>query len=220
MRTLGDLGIDVIEMPPLPSHPDSVFIQDVGLASMSRRKAVIARLGEPSRRGEERDVEEYLFSLGFTTTRIAEPGTLEGGDIIVTDTERLYVGLSGRTNLQGAMQLRKEFSHLDVRIVEVRGILHLLSAAKYIGGNTFVYLPGHVDPSAFGNARMLRAPRTPLGLNFMYLGDDVAMVAAGSTELRDLLRREGLRTVEVDVSEFWKCDGSMTCLSFPLYTSI
>ncbi len=220
VKTLIDLGVDVVEMKPLEDHSDSVFIQDTGVAGASTRRALISRMGVESRRGEERDVEDYLRREGFETIRLKAPGTLEGGDVLVTGGGIVYVGLSGRTNAIGVGRLAEAFPEKSIVGVRVSGVLHLLSAVKSIGPDVYIYMPGHVDTGVFGEARLIEAPRDPMGLNFMYLGDDVAMLASGSPRLRELLRRLGVRPVEVDVSEFWKCDGSMTCLSFPLYTSL
>ena len=123
VKILREHGIEVVEMPPLEGYPDSVFIQDTAVVGSKSRRALIARFGAVPRRGEEVSVENLLKSMGFATMRVQEPGTLEGGDVMVTDIGLVYVGVSGRTNTVGVEQLRKVFP--GVHVVEAVSYTHL-----------------------------------------------------------------------------------------------
>ena len=223
VAALEEHGIEVLKLPPLEGFPDAVFVQDTAIIAARSGKALLARFGEPSRRGEEESVGTFLAQLGFQVERVEEPGTLEGGDVLVTDLGLVLVGLSRRTNEAGAKQLAAWLPE-GVRLVEVPVLedLHLLSVLSYLGRGRLAFVPGRVGAEFL---RALRAdielvpvpPEEAYAANMLYLGDDVVLMPAGHPRTREQLVRAGLRPVEVNVSEFWKCDGGITCLCAPFY---
>ncbi|RLG85406.1 MAG: amidinotransferase [Thermoprotei archaeon] len=221
VKILREQGIEVIEMPPLEEHPDSVFVQDTAVVGSRSRRALIARFGAVPRRGEEVSVENLLRRMGFETVRVEEPGTLEGGDVMVTDLGLVYVGVSGRTNTVGVEYLRKTFPEVKVVEVPVTKVLHLLSAVNYIGNKTVAIVPELVDPSYFSGFKLIRVPlEEAYAANMLYLGERRVLIPAGYPETAERLRREGYKPIEVEISEFYKCDGGVTCLSLPLYKAL
>jgi dimethylargininase len=124
------LGCRVERLPDLPDHPDSVFVEDT--AVVFDRVAVIARPGAASRRGEVESTARAL-AKHRTLAYILSPGTLDGGDVLVLDGV-VFVGVSGRTNADGARQLATILAPHGILVVPVpvTGCLHLKSAVTAI----------------------------------------------------------------------------------------
>lgn len=219
VKILKEYGIDVIELEPLESHPDSVFVQDAAVVGVKSNVAVISRFGEPSRRGEEESIKEVLEKEGFEIKVIKAPGTLEGGDVLVTDQGILFIGLSQRTNEEGISQFARYFPHVKVVAIPITEIFHLLSGVSYLGDKTVAISPQVIDVDYFRGFKLITIPEDELyANNMLYLGDKNVLIPAGYPKTKEKLRKAGFKPVEVDVSEFWKGDGGVTCLSSPFYT--
>lgn len=203
----------VVPVPPAPECADSVFVEDAVL--MYRNVAIITRPGALERRGETPAVEAVVEALGCSINRIREPGTLDGGDVLkVGDT--LYVGRGGRTNGEGIRQLRAIVEPLGATVVAVplTKVLHLKSAVTALPDGTIIgYLPVIDDVSMF--PRFVPMPEEA-GAHVVHLGDDRLLMAADCPRSAALLTDLGYRPVEVDISEFVKLEGCVTCLSVRL----
>ncbi|MFC5212840.1 dimethylargininase [Streptomyces coerulescens] len=206
-------GWETIEVDPADDCPDSVFVEDTVV--MYRNVALIARPGAESRRGETEGVEEAVASLGCSVNWIWEPGTLDGGDVLkVGDT--IYVGRGGRTNAAGVQQLRAVFEPLGARVVAVpvSKVLHLKSAITALPDGTILGRIPQLDaPSLF--PRFLPVPEES-GAHVVLLGGDKLLIAASAPKTAELLADLGHETVPVDISEFEKLEGCVTCLSVRL----
>jgi dimethylargininase len=218
VRVLKEEGIEVYVLPELKGFPDAVFIQDTAVVSSVRRAALVCMFGELSRRGEELSVAEFLRGLGFTLYYVSLPATIEGGDVLVTDVGVIYVGLSFRTNLYGIKFLRDFLSNYEVITVPIDKVFHLLSAVNYLGRKRLAIVPELVETSFFQGFKLIRIPLDEAyAANMLYLGCDRVLIPDGYPKTYDRLRKEGFKPIVVDVSEFWKCDGGVTCLNLPLY---
>jgi dimethylargininase len=210
VAALGDAGWEVVQVPPSPDHPDSVFVEDTVV--MVRNVAVLARAGHPSRRGEEQATEEVLTGLGCSINRVREPGTLDGGDVLkVGDT--VYVGRGGRTDAEGVRQLRSIVAPLGHRVVPVpvSRVLHLKTAVTALPDGTVIgYEPFVDEPRLF--ERFLPVPE-PHGTAVVVLGGGRLLLSAAAPRTADLLAWLGYTPVPVDISEFEKLEGCVTCLS-------
>lgn len=216
---LKESGIEVIELEPLHSYPDSVFIQDTALVGYSRR-ALLASFGEVSRRGEEESVGKFLETRGFNVRRVDPPGSLEGGDVLITNEGVAFIGLSSRTNELGAKSFEEVFSVRVVRVPITR-TFHLLSGVSYLGSRTVALSPSLVDPSPFRGFRIIYVPDEEVyASNMLYLGERRVLMPSGFEKTEEKLRKEGFKPLSVDLSEFWKCDGGVTCLSLPIYYAL
>jgi dimethylargininase len=202
-------GWRVVAVPPADDCPDAVFVEDPVV--VYRDVAVVARSGAPSRRAETTGVEEAL--AGYDLRRIDAPGTLDGGDVLeVGDT--VYVGRSGRTNDDGVRQLAGHLRGATVVPVPVTRVLHLKTAVTALPDGTVIGYPPLVDdPAVF--PRFLAVPEET-GAHVVLLGGDTVLMAASAPETAALLERRGLRVIPVDISEFQKLEGSVTCLSVRL----
>lgn len=203
-------GWETIEVDPADDCPDSVFVEDTVV--MYKNVALITRPGAESRREETLGVEEAVASLGCSVNWIWEPGTLDGGDVLkVGDT--IYVGRGGRTNAAGVQQLRAAFEPLGARIVAVpvSKVLHLKSAITALPDGTILGRIPQLDvPSLF--PRFLPVPEES-GAHVVLLGGDKLLMAASAPKTAELLADLGHEPVTVDISEFEKLEGCVTCLS-------
>jgi dimethylargininase len=210
-RCLASLGCEVHTLPAQPDLPDSVFVED--MAVVLDRLAIITRPGSESRWPEVPSIAEALRPLRKLSF-IAAPATLDGGDVLVAGTN-VFVGLSTRTNAEAVEQLRALLNPhgYTVEAVEVRGCLHLKSAATPVAHGTLVVNPAWIDQRAFAGFELIAvAPEEPLAGNTLLLGNTV-ICAAAFPKTRALLRERGISVVPVDVSELAKAEGGLTCCS-------
>jgi dimethylargininase len=210
---LRGVGWELIEVPPADDCPDAVFVEDT--AVVFRNVAVISRPGADARKAEVVEVEKALGSLGCSVNHIAGPGTLDGGDVLkVGDT--VYVGRGGRTNGEGIAQLRQILTPLGARVVAVpvAKVLHLKSAVTALPDGTVIgYRPLVDEPDLFD--RFLGVPEES-GAHVVVLDDARVLMAASCPRSVELVASLGYEPVVVDISEFEKLEGCVTCLSIRL----
>ncbi|MFI6105329.1 dimethylargininase [Streptomyces sp. NPDC051310] len=210
---LREHGWETVEVEPADDCPDGVFVEDTVV--MFRNVALITRPGAASRRPETAAVEETVARLGCSVNWVWEPGTLDGGDVLkIGDT--VYVGRGGRTNGAGVQQLRAAFEPLGARVVTVpvSTVLHLKSAVTALPDGTVVgYEPLVEEPSLF--PRFLPVPEEAGG-HVVLLGGGRLLMAASAPKSAELFADLGYTPVVVDISEFEKLEGCVTCLSVRL----
>ena len=212
--TLRAVGCAVQRLPELPEHPDSVFVEDA--AVVLDECAIITRPGALSRRGETDSVAGALEALR-PLHRVREPGTLDGGDVLCVG-RRVFVGLSTRTNEDGARQVAEALAPhgYSVETVTVRDCLHLKSAATTLPDGRIVIDPATIDARAFSGVECIPVYEgEPAGANVLSIeGAVLAPVSAPRTRWR--LEAEGYTVVAVDASELAKAEGALTCCSLVL----
>jgi dimethylargininase len=200
----------IVEVDPAADLADSVFIEDTVV--ILGRTAVIASPGAESRRGETADVEKTVRGLGLRVTNISLPGTLDGGDVLKVGST-VYVGRGGRTNAEGIRQLRSIAAKLGFTVVAVpiSKVLHLKSAVTALPDGTVIGFAKNVDDVAmFG--RFLPMPEES-GSHVVVLAANTLLMAASAPKSVELIRELGYTVVTVDISEFEKLEGCVTCLS-------
>jgi dimethylargininase len=209
VAALADGGWRPVEVPAAPDHPDSVFVEDTVVVVDG--VAVLANPGAPSRTGEVDGTAAVAGDLGLEVRRIEEPGHLEGGDVLQVD-RTVYVGRGGRTDAEGIAQLRRHLEPLGRTVVEVPlgAVLHLKSAATALPDGTVVGLADLLDRDVFPTWRDV--DEEP-GAHVVPLGGDRLVMAASAPRTAGTYRDLGFDVVEVDVSEFEKLEGCVTCLS-------
>jgi dimethylargininase len=210
VTALLDNGWSTVEVEAAPTLADSVFVEDA--AVVFGRTAVITNPGAESRWAETADVERSLTELGLTIARIEAPGTLDGGDVLKVGST-VYVGRGGRTNAEGLRQLRALLAPLGYAVagVPVSKVLHLKSAVTALPDGTILGHPSTVDAPALFE-RYLEVPE-PEGAHVVVLDAETVLMAASAPRTAALLEDLGYRVVAVDISEFEKLDGCVTCLS-------
>ncbi|MFC5267554.1 dimethylargininase [Kribbella qitaiheensis] len=210
---LAEAGWICVEVPPVDDCPDGVFVEDTMV--VFRDLAVIARAGANERRPEAAGAERAVAAQGYRIANITEPGTLDGGDILKVGST-VYAGLGGRTNQAGLDQLRGFLEPLGAEViaVPVSKVLHLKSAVTALPDGTVIgYEPLTDDPGAF--PKFLAVPEEA-GAHVVLLGEGRLLMAASAPKSAELFRELGYTPVVVDISEFEKLEGCVTCLSVRL----
>lgn len=209
---LVELGCTIRRVGSAEDSPDSVFIEDT--AVVLPQGAVIARPGAKSRRSETPVVAEALARFGLRVRDIEEPGTLDGGDVLVMGRQ-VFVGASSRTNATGIDQLRRILTRVgySIRTVPVERCLHLKSAVTVVGPNTVLINRALVPADAFDGLTLIEVdPDEPRAANALLVGDTV-VYADAFPRTRARLERHGLRVKTVAVDEIAKAEGGVTCCS-------
>jgi dimethylargininase len=206
-------GWDLYEVEPADDCPDAVFVEDTVV--LYDDLAVLARPGAEQRRPEVAGTDLALRGLGYRTARIEEPGTLDGGDVL-KHGGTVWVGLGGRTNQAGVDQLAKHLAPHGAEVVgvPVSKVLHLKSAVTALPDGTVIgYEPLVDDPAAWPS--FMAVPEEP-GAHVVLLDAETVLMSVAAPRTRDLFEQRGLRVVTVDISEFEKLEGCVTCLSVRL----
>ena len=213
VEVIGEAGWDTIEVPPADDCPDAVFVEDTVV--MFRNVGGVSRPGADSRKPEIVEVERVLESMECSINRIRPPGTLDGGDVLkVGDT--VYVGRGGRTNAAGVQQLRAILEPIGATVVAVplTRVLHLKSAVTALPDGSIIGYPPLVDDPTFF-PRFVAVPEES-GAHVVLLGGPRLLMAADCPQSAALFVDLGYEPVIVDISEFEKLEGCVTCLSVRL----
>jgi dimethylargininase len=205
-------GFTTVEVPAADGFADSVFIEDAVV--ILGTTAVITSPGAESRRGEIEGATSAISALGtnMDVETIELPGTLDGGDVLKVGTT-IYVGRGGRTNAEGIRQFRAIAAArgFDVVAVPVSRVLHLKSAVTALPDGTVIgYAPLVEHPELF--PRFLAVPEET-GAAVVVLSPTAVLMAASAPLTAALIEDLGYRVVTVDISEFEKLEGCVTCLS-------
>jgi dimethylargininase len=214
-RALERCGLRLTFLDPDLRYHDSAFVEDV--AVLARRSAILTRPGAPSRQGEVAAIRPAIEQFFSTIHEITAPGTLDGGDICEAGNH-FFIGISRRTNEAGASQLAaflagEGFTSSFVDIRGMRSILHLKSGIASIGGGKLVVIEELAGHQQFGGYSILRiAPEETYAANCLRVNDRL-LVPAGYPGVERLLRGLGCEVVTLEMSEFRKMDGGLSCLS-------
>ena len=210
VAALAEAGWQVRDVAPADELPDSAFIEDAVVVFDGL--AVLTRPGAPERLAEVEGAEAAVRELGLDLARIEAPGTLDGGDVLRVGAT-LYVGRGGRTNDEGIRQLGELVAPRGGTVVAVAldGVLHLKSAVTALPDGTIVCADERcVDTGALPRIRPVPEEG---GSHVVLLGGNRILMAASAPRSADLFRELGLDVTTVDISEFEKMEGCVTCLS-------
>lgn len=213
VAALNAAGWMTVEVEPRDDLADSVFIEDTVV--MLGKLAVVTNPGADSRKPEIEGTEATLRDLGVEMDRIVSPGALDGGDVLKVG-KTIYVGRGGRTNGEGIRQLRAIAAKQGYTVVAVpvTKALHLKTAVTALPDGTVIGYPPLVDdPAVFD--RFLPVPEEH-GTAVVVLAPDTVLMSASAPKSADLFRELGYRVITVDITEFEKLEGCVTCLSVRL----
>ncbi|MGW0806716.1 dimethylargininase [Nonomuraea sp. NPDC002799] len=191
-------------LPAADDLPDAQFVEDTVV--VSKRLAVLTRPGAPERRPEVNSVAQAVRELGLRAVMIARPGTLDGGDVLQVG-HTVYVGRSARTNGEGITQLTSLLPDRRVVPVNMTGVLHLKSAVTALPDGRLIGDPARVDLPG------LLVPPEEAGAHVVPLGGDRVLLAASAPQTAKMLDKHGFIVTQVDISEYEKLEGCVTCLS-------
>lgn len=214
VRILESLDIEVTVLDADDDYPDACFVEDT--AVVTDEVAVITNPGAPSRRGEVAAIEPLLAECR-TIARIVPPGTVDGGDVLVMG-EKAIIGLSERTNSEGANQLARilESHGMSCITLDAGAGLHLKSSVNALGDDRLLVTPEFAEIPELGTFERVLVPENETYAGNSLLVNDHVLVPSGFDGTRSLIERLGMKTIEADVSEFRKMDGGLTCLSIRL----
>lgn len=208
-------GLTLAHLEADPDHPDSTFVEDVAI--LTGQHAILTLPGAESRSGEVRNIKPALSKFYAEFSEITAPGTLDGGDICEAGNH-FIIGISLRTNEAGARQLAdwlasRGYTSDFVDICHVPGILHLKSGISYIGENRMVVIDALADHPAFKPFELVRVqPQENYAANCIRVNEHVLM-ASGYPILQSTLEGLGYSIIVLDMSEYQKMDGGLSCLS-------
>lgn len=211
-ETLIKLGLVVDVLPANELFPDSTFIEDVALCT--KTIAVITNPGAKSRNGETEGMQQFLSTYFNTIERIISPGTVEAGDIMMVG-DHFFIGISGRTNNEGADQMikiLKNHGYSGSKVI-LNKMLHLKSGVSYLENNIMLVCGEFIDNVAFKEYdRIVIDEDESYAANSLWINGKV-LVPEGFPKTRAKIEEAGFETVPVDVTEFRKVDGGLSCLS-------
>ncbi|MDQ6654114.1 MAG: N(G),N(G)-dimethylarginine dimethylaminohydrolase [Acidobacteriota bacterium] len=235
---LEECGLVLTPLEPDPRYPDSAFIEDTAVLVnesvdesevITKQRAVLTRPGAVSRTGEVARVQEVLSEFCSELHSIREPGTVDGGDICQAGAH-FFIGISERTNEAGAQQLAELiglFGHtstfIDIRARNTKqsvpnvsaspGILHLKSGLACLGDNHLVVIESLARRQEFRDFDLIRVDAgEEYAANCVRINEYV-LVAAGYRAFEEKLRKLGYKTIALEMTEFQKMDGGLSCLS-------
>jgi len=205
-------GLEVTILEPDNSLPDSVFVEDT--AVLIPECAIITNPGAESRKAETDRIKKALKSFYRNIEEISSPGTVDGGDVMMAGSH-FFIGISDRTNIEGAKQLIKILGKYGYSgsTVSLNNVLHLKSGVAYLENNYLVATGEFADKEEFKKYNILKVKdEESYAANCVWINDFV-LVAKGFPKTKKLIEEAGYETIELDVSEFRKLDGGLSCLS-------
>lgn len=212
VEALEQCGLQVIVLESDSRFPDSAFIEDVALCIPEC--AIITNPGAASRRGETEGMREVLSEFYRDIEEIRLPGTLEAGDVMMVGTH-FYIGISERTNQSGAIQLTGilEKHGLSGSMVPLKRVLHLKTGVSYLEQNNILVCGEFTDCKDFETFNRIEVPASEsYAANSLWINGTV-LVPKGFPATLAKIEKAGYPIIEIDVSEFQKLDGGLSCLS-------
>lgn len=213
--TLRQCGLEVTILEADPRYPDSTFVEDT--AVLTSKSAVITNPGAGSRKGEVVEIEATLTRFYKKMFTITSPGTVDGGDICEAGC-RFFIGISARTNEQGGRQLaellaKEGYGTVFVDIRGMKDLLHLKSGIAYLGDDTLVLVDALAGRPEFNAYNIIRVkPEENYAANCVRVNNYV-LLAEGFPQLKKTIEMQGYKVKLLNVSEFQKMDGGLSCLS-------
>jgi dimethylargininase len=210
--SLEQCQVEVTVLSAEEQYPDSVFVEDT--AVLTEKCAIISFPGALSRQGEEKKTQNILSRFFLNIECIRPPGTLEGGDVMQVGNH-FYIGLSERTNPEGARQLTrilKKFEY-STTLVPLSNILHLKSELSYLENNNLLITRKFINFPIFEKFNKIVVDDSEkYSANSIWINGTV-LVPAGFKKTAETIKSAGYRVLELNVSEFRKLDGGLSCLS-------
>jgi dimethylargininase len=212
VEALRACGLQVTVLREDERFPDSTFVEDVAL--LTRDHAIVLNPGATSRKGETADIKKVLRAYYSNIEEVREPGTIEGGDIMMVGSH-FFIGLSKRTNESGARQVIEYLQHhgMSGSVIGLERVLHLKTGVAYLEKDNLVACGEFLSKAEFQRYNIMRIDEDEsYAANCLWLNDKV-LLPKGYPGARQTIERAGYATLEVDVSEFRKLDGGLSCLS-------
>lgn len=214
IEALKSCGVKVTVLEADERFPDSCFVEDV--AVVTKNCAIITNPGVTTRKGEEKEIVSVLkrFYLEDKIEYIKDPGTLEGGDVMIVG-DHFYIGLSARTNKEGARQfiaILEKYGYTG-SIIALKKVLHLKTGLAYLENNNLLVAGEFVDNPIFDKFnKIIIDENESYSANCIWVNDKV-LVPLGYEKTKKAIEAQGMEVILVDTSEYRKVDGGLSCLS-------
>ncbi len=212
IEALKECGLQVTVLAPDEHFPDSTFVEDTAL--MTRHCAILTNPGAPSRMHETRSMLGVIHGFYEAVEIIEAPGSIDGGDIMMVG-DHFYIGLSERTNQAGAEQLIAILERYSMQgsVVDLTGVLHLKTGLSYLENNNLLICGEFLSKPEFQQYHQLQVePEEAYAANSVWINETV-LVPEGFPKTSATIASAGYKVREVNVSEFQKLDGGLSCLS-------
>jgi len=212
IKALEACGLQVTCLPPLEDYPDSTFVEDVAL--LTKNGAVITNPGAASRNGETEFIRTAIQAHYSKIESIQVPATIEAGDIMMVG-DHFYIGLSERTNIEGANQMIKFLvkQGFTGSVIKLSEVLHLKTGLGYLENNILMACGEFLQEPEFQKCQIIEVDSDEAyAANSVWINDKV-LTPKGFPNTLGKIKAAGFETIEVDVSEFQKIDGGLSCLS-------
>ena len=213
VRALQQAGCEVTVLEPLEEFPDSLFVEDTALCL--REGAVVLRPGAPTRFGEAAAMAPHLRDVFTEVRQLAGPGSLEGGDILTTESE-ILIGSSERSTSEGITELRDMVAEWGYTVREVStpsGVLHFKSDCSLLDGSTILSTSRLSASGCFEGYTVIEVePGEEAAANSIRV-NDVVFMPQGFPMTAERVRQAGFVVIELENSECQKIDGGLSCLS-------
>ena len=212
IKALECCGLEVEVLDALEEHPDSCFVEDVAL--LTPGLAIVTNPGAISRKRETEYIKGVLACTHNRIEKIFPPGTLEGGDIMRVD-DTYYIGISERTNLEGYTQAStilkdRGFNSIPVQLNEM---LHLKTGLSYLNNNNLLITGEFLKNPIFDQFNKIVVEDDESYAANAILVNDCVIMPEGFPKTTKIVENTGYKVVTLDVSEFQKIDGGLSCLS-------
>ena len=212
---LARCGIALTILEADPAHPDSTFVEDT--AVLTENMAILTRPGAKSREGEVSGIRRPLGKFFSSLAEIKAPGTVDGGDICEAE-KHFFIGLSQRTNENGGRQLAEilageGYTSSFIEIRKMKSLLHLKSGIAYIGRNHLVVVEEMASRREFAEYDLIRVKAEESYAANCIRVNDCVLIPAGCPLLKSDLEHLGYSVIALEMSEFQKMDGGLSCLS-------
>lgn len=212
VSALIDCGLKVKVLDADENFPDSTFVEDVAL--LTPHCAIITNPGAPSRRGEIVEMKKVVQEFYSNIEEIVEPGRVEAGDIMMVGSH-YYIGLSQRTNLNGAEQVISILNKyvMNGSVVKLEKVLHLKTGLAYLESNNLVVCGEFLSNPEFEKFNIIEVSEDEsYAANCIWVNDKV-FIPKGFPKAKQSIINAGYSVIELDMSEFQKLDGGLSCLS-------
>ena len=212
IKALEICGLQVYVLPEDNNYPDSTFVEDVALCTPNC--AIITNHGAESRKGEVKNIENILRDFYREIHKIHSPGTIEAGDIMMVGNH-YYIGLSERTNENGAEQMIAILGLYGMTgsVIPLKEVLHLKTWLAYLENNNLVVAGEFVNVEEFKKFNKIEISSSEsYAANCIWVNDNV-IIPKGYDEAKKKISKTGYNIIELEMSEFQKLDGGLSCLS-------
>jgi len=212
IEALRKCRLKVLTLETDDRFPDSTFVEDT--AVVNEDLAIIANLGETSRKGEEIEIREVLDKFYENVESIEKPGSLDGGDVLRVE-DQYFIGISKRTNKVGALQLKEILKKygFSCSLVKLKEVIHLKTGLAYIGDNNLIVSGEFIDNPLFQDYNIIKVDEDESYAANCIRVNNYVLIADGYEKLINSISSLGYKVLKLDITEFRKMDGGLSCLS-------